>query len=83
MHCHIYIELLFIPLYPPYDTTVSISVNQDIYTLHRGDILLICPGELHEILPNDSKYINGLQFSPALLNSRPELSNHYHLFISS
>lgn len=80
MHWHIYIELLFIPLHAPENATVSISVNQDIYTLHRGDILLIWPGELHEVLPNDSKYINALQFSPVLLNSRPEFSNHYHSF---
>lgn len=80
MHWHIYIELLFIPLYAPEDATISINVNQHIYTLHRGDILLVWPGELHEVLPNDSKFSNALQFSPALLNSRPEFSNNYHMF---
>ncbi|SET22334.1 AraC family transcriptional regulator [[Clostridium] polysaccharolyticum] len=80
MHWHTQVEMIYVSLEADQDATLSVNVNQDIYTLHKGDILFIWPGELHEILPNTRNSFYGIQFSPSLINNRPEFSGKYNLF---
>lgn len=80
MHWHTQIEILFISLEAEKDVSLSVTVNQTEYTLYRGDILFIWPGELHEILPNESNYFYGIQIAPSLINNRSEFAVKYNMF---
>ena len=85
-HWHNYIEIICIPLDNNYDNDskntsyLYVSINNKIYLLKRGDILIVWPGELHEILNGEGNDILGIQFNPSLLNERPEFSSHYNNF---
>lgn len=79
-HWHTQIEILFISLEAEEHVSLSVMVNQTVYTLHRGDILFIWPGELHEILPNESNFFYGIQISPSLINNQTEFAEKYNLF---
>ena len=57
-----------------------VNVNHSTYLLKEGDILMIWPGELHEIVSGNGENILGVQFAPSILNERPEFSSHYNSF---
>lgn len=92
IHWHNYIEIISIPSNAENadknniesdsenDSYLYVTINQKTYHLKRGDVLIIWPGELHEIVRGNGDDIFGLQFSPALINERPEFSSHYNNF---
>lgn len=80
MHWHTQVEILFVSLGSDETASATVIVNQTTYTLHRGDILFIWPGELHEITQNSDGYISGIQFSPSLIKNRPEFTGKYNVF---
>lgn len=67
LHWHKDVELLALPEDAAKDSFGHIRLNQDDYILHPGDILLIWPGELHEIIDNKQKALIALQFSLSVL----------------
>ncbi|HCW52593.1 MAG TPA: hypothetical protein DG753_02390 [Clostridium sp.] len=86
MHWHNYIEIISLPFKKQFkgnkDNTsfLYVTINQITYKLEKGDILIIWPGELHEIVCGEGPDILGIQFSSSLLNERPEFASHYNNF---
>ena len=80
IHWHTQVELIFLSPDALPDDSLSVVLNQTTYQVHKGDLLLVWPGELHEILTNNSEHVYGIQFSPDLINSLPEFAEKYNLF---
>ena len=86
MHWHNYIEVISLPFKKQLKcdenstSYLYVTINQTKYKLERGDILILWPGELHEIVCGEGPDILGIQFSSFLLNERPEFSSHYNNF---
>ena len=62
------------------ESEVIMNVGQTSYPLHAGDILLIWPGELHELAENPDRTSNVFQFSQSLLDTRREFANFIKYF---
>lgn len=69
LHWHQYAECLALP---KEETCACVSINHQPVTLHTGDILILWPGELHEITDNSDHAIIALQFPPSLLESKKD-----------
>lgn len=80
LHWHNDIEVLFLDLKCPSSECVIIQLEESEVKLHRGDILIVWPGELHEIKNNLCGQLAAIQFSPQVLNERIEFASAYHLF---
>ncbi|MDO5517348.1 MAG: AraC family transcriptional regulator [Clostridium sp.] len=86
MHWHNYIEIISIPSKSDHSSDVEdtyylyVTINHTTYHLKSGDILIVWPGELHEIVRGNGPDTLGIQFAPSLLNERPEFSSHYNSF---
>lgn len=90
MHWHNYIEIICLPsesnkgfenqIESKNSSYLYVTINHKTYHLKSGDILIVWPGELHEIVNGNGDDILGIQFSPSLLNERPEFSSHYNSF---
>ncbi|MDD6137542.1 MAG: AraC family transcriptional regulator [Lachnospiraceae bacterium] len=80
LHWHNQIEIIALP--PSVETTVphAVSINQNIYELLPGDVLLIWGGELHEILANEDNALIGLQFASTIFNELPDFAPFIHIF---
>ena len=60
--------------------TAVLGVNQKSITMQEGDVLLIWPGELHEVIDNSSKGIIALQFPMSHINGKRELASLHKLY---
>ncbi|MBE6063584.1 MAG: AraC family transcriptional regulator [Clostridium butyricum] len=84
MHWHNYIEIICIPSKSNNNQNnasyLFVTINNTTHHLKPGDILIIWPGELHEILSGSGADILGIQFTSSLLNERPEFSSNYNTF---
>ena len=80
LHWHNQIEIIALP--SSVETTVphAVSINQNIYELLPGDVLLIWGGELHEILANEDNALIGLQFASTIFNELPDFAPFIHIF---
>lgn len=78
LHWHKYVEIICFP-----DAIGSgnpiISVNQQNYSLQAGDVLLIWPGEPHEVITNPEKQLFGLQFPIFLFNEIPDFAPYMNM----
>lgn len=80
LHCHKYMEILAIPNTAKNKQPHLIRVNQTLHKLEAGDVLLIWPGELHEIVDSGYNTFLGVQFSRTLLQDLPEFASYLNLF---
>lgn len=62
------------------ESSATVIVNNQKFTLNSGDILFILPGELHEIVDNTDNAIIALQFPMSLINSKKEFATFYTLY---
>lgn len=79
-HWHKFTEILIYP--PNSDSRIfpRISIDQNIFQMHPGDVLFIWSSEMHSVEVNNSKSLIGLQFPAHLLTDIPELASFSHLF---
>ncbi|MCR4990488.1 MAG: AraC family transcriptional regulator [Lachnospiraceae bacterium] len=75
-HWHSYGEILLVG---PGDTNIY-KVNQDVYELVPGDIVLIWPMEMHAIIDADREESLVIQFSNAFINSLFDLRRIMHFY---
>ncbi|MCR5249762.1 MAG: AraC family transcriptional regulator [Lachnospiraceae bacterium] len=75
-HWHSYGEILLVG---PGDTNVF-KVNQNIYELVPGDLVLIWPMEMHAIIDADREDSLVIQFSNAFMNSLFDLQRIMHFY---
>ncbi len=80
VHWHRYVEITMLPVDVSVQKLPVIKINQEIYTLHPGDILFIWSGELHEIIENSEHQLIGLQFSGIVFNELPDFAPFAHQF---
>lgn len=80
LHCHKYMEILAIPTSAKNKQPYLVRVNQALYELEGGDILLIWPGELHEIVDSGNNTFLGVQFARTLIQEIPEFASYINLF---
>ena len=76
MHWHSYGEIMLVG---PGDTNVY-KVNQNTYKLVPGDLVLIWPMEMHEIIDADRERSLVIQFSNAFMNSLFDLQRIMHFY---
>ena len=85
LHWHKYIEIVFVPEDVPEDITAIIALNNTSYSMKRGDVLFIWPGEVHGTLECTPNSLYCIQFSPSILEEQkdfiPFISflRNYHL----
>lgn len=82
LHWHKYAEIIALPTDSSPKHLPVIKINQDTYTLHPGDLLILWPGEIHEIINNRDKLLFGLQFPGTILNEHPDFVPFVNLFRS-
>lgn len=82
LHWHKYAEIIALPENSSPKQLPIIKINQDTYTLKPGDLLLLWPGEIHEIINNKDKLLLGLQFPGTILNELPDFAPFVNLFRS-
>lgn len=68
LHWHKYVEVIFLKK-EAVDSIHIIKIANKDYVLKPGDILLIWPGEMHEIIKNTPHEIIGIQFYPEVINN--------------
>ena len=74
LHWHTAAEVIL-----PLDNLYTVRVNDATYTLHPGDILIIPPGELHEITAPETGERLIMQFDLSLLHSLKLFDATLHL----
>ncbi len=80
LHWHKYVEIAAFPVTSDVIATPLIRINQTSYVLQSGDILLIWPGEIHEIINNTGCELIGLQFPFTLLNDLTDFAHYLNIF---
>lgn len=80
MHWHKYVEMIALLHTEPSDTQASIKVNQEIYVLKPGDLLFVWPGELHEIIDNNSKQLIAIQFPISVISEVRDFTSYMNIF---
>ena len=80
LHWHKYVEIAALPEDADISRPPTLRVNQTTYQLNPGDILLIWPGEVHEIVENADSQLMGLQFSFTIFNELSDFSPFLNLF---
>lgn len=80
LHWHKYIEVVALPENAKISQPPALRINQTVYQLNPGDILLIWPGEVHEIITNTDSQLIGLQFSITVFNELPDFTPFLNLF---
>ena len=74
LHWHKYTEIIALPEDADVSRPPTLRINQTTYRLNPGDILLIWPGEVHEIVENADRKLIGLQFSFTIFNELPDFT---------
>lgn len=89
LHWHKYVEIIGLPEESVSDTP-ALQIQNQTYSLSPGDLLIIWPGELHEITSNDKQQIIGIQFSLTLFHELPDFApylqyfrNYHHISIET
>ncbi len=80
LHWHKYIEIVALPENATITKAPTLRINQTLYQLAPGDILLIWPGEVHEIIENNDSQLIGLQFSITVFSELPDFTPFLNLF---
>lgn len=80
LHWHKYIEIAALPEDADITRPPILRINQTTYQLNPGDILLIWPGEVHEIVENADSQLMGLQFSSTIFNELPDFAPFLNRF---
>ena len=80
LHWHKYTEIVVLPEDANISRPPTLRINQTTYRLSPGDILLIWPGEVHEIVENSDSQLMGLQFSFTIFNELPDFTPFLNLF---
>ena len=80
LHLHKYTEIVVLPEDANISQPPTLRINQTTYRLGPGDILLIWPGEVHEIVENSNSQLMGLQFSFTIFNELPDFTPFLNLF---
>ena len=83
LHWHKYIEIIALPEDADVSQPPTLRINQTAYHPNPGDILLIWPGEVHEIVENADNQLVGLQFSFTIFNELSDFTpflNHFRTF---
>lgn len=80
LHWHKYVEIAALPEDADISQPPTLRINQTTYQLNPGDILLIWPGEVHEIIENADSQLMGLQFSSTVFNELPDFTPFLNLF---
>ena len=78
LHWHKFVEIISFPEAKGSAHPV-IAVNQNNYTLSSGDVLLIWPGEPHEVISNPEKQLLGFQFPIYLFNEIPDFAPYLNM----
>ncbi len=81
-HWHKYVELIAIPEDAGEIGYGVITINQQRFEMHAGDIILIWPGELHEIIENRESSMIALQFSITVFNEMKDFVRYLSLYKS-
>lgn len=79
-HWHKYVEIAALPKSADAVQAPSLRINQTIFRMHPGDILLIWPGEIHETIANAEGRLVGLQFSTAAFNGLTDFAPFFNIF---
>ena len=84
LHWHKYVEIIAIPevsdTMDDAETLGVLRVNQEIYELYSGDILLIWPGELHETIENKQHHMITIQSPLTALTDMKDFSSYMNRF---
>ena len=75
LHWHSTVEIVM-----PLQNTCSVTMNKTIYQLNENDILIIPPGELHELTPPPTGYRIVLLFDLSALNKFKGFTRLFSLF---
>lgn len=79
LHWHKYAEIIAYPEEAEDKKSPVITVNQIAYTLQPGDVLLIWPGEPHEVSCNSGKQLIGCQFPLSIFNEIPDFAPYLNM----
>ncbi|MCH5259031.1 MAG: helix-turn-helix transcriptional regulator [Lachnospiraceae bacterium] len=83
LHWHKYVEIAALPEDANISRPPTLHINQTAYHMNPGDVLLIWPGEVHEIVENADSQLMGLQFTSTIFNELPDFApfvNHFRTF---
>lgn len=75
LHWHSTVEIIM-----PLENTYTVTVNKTVYHLNENEILIIPPGELHELTPPDTGYRLVLLFDLSSLNKFRGFTRLFSLF---
>lgn len=75
LHWHNYVEIIAFPEQANNEHKPKVHIQQATYQLNPGDIVLIWPGELHEILENTNKELIGVQFPSTLITELADFAS--------
>lgn len=79
MHWHKYAEIIVYTDNADTDKSPIINVNQKPYAMEPGDVLLIWPGEPHEVTSNSSRQMMGFQFPVSIFNEIPDFAPYLNM----
>ena len=82
LHWHHYNEIIICPSHRVIKTPPAVRIDQTVYQLQPGDVLLIWSSEMHSVESNQDNSLLGIQFAPSLLSDLPEFASFSHLFRS-
>lgn len=82
LHWHHYNEIIICPSQCVIGAPPTVCIDQTIYQLQPGDVLLIWSSEMHSVESNPDNALLGIQFAPSLLSDLPEFASFSHLFRS-
>lgn len=80
LHWHHFTEMLFYPPDRAGTDIPKICIDQQIYQMKPGDVLLIWSSEMHSVESNTENTLIGVQFPSSLLTDLPEFASYSHMF---
>lgn len=80
LHWHKYVEIIGLPDNTEIKQQPVIQIQKEIYRLAPGDLLIIWPGELHQIINNSPQQIIGIQFPLTLFHDLPDFTPYLQYF---
>lgn len=81
-HWHKCVELMYLPITETVNVCPIVTINQDTYEMHPGDVVITWSGELHKVSNNSERKLIGLQFYPSVFDSAKDFSAYWNIFRS-
>lgn len=80
LHWHKYAEVILMTGAGDERQKPVISINHSEYPMEAGDVVIVWPGELHEISGNEGKNLMAFQFPVTLFTEIPDFAIYVNLF---